>query len=206
MSERDVSSTIAIAGIRAKLALARDHADRLNQEFGIFCRDVEPSSFRQIIDAKRKAVSIVVDEPHPMPVSWSAILGEMLHDLRSSLDHCVYQIIQARTGRRHDGSAFPIRNIRAEFLSDRVQNQIEGVGDGARAFIEWCQPFDYDTRTRAVLSLVNRLWNRDKHRVIRPWVWIVESGNVTADPPARSIKIRIGQILTPGAEIARLLY
>jgi hypothetical protein len=161
----------ALLAIHDKVARAQEHFESLEQEMARY-HTLEPKPY--FLPTKRysqgsKYVIRVRMEP-PMPVRWSVILGEAIHDLHSALEHAVYQLVIDNTGRvRKKGTGFPACRTARDFQT-RGLKQIKGVGDGPRAFIEALQPYRHRQRIEhRMLRSLREFWNQDKHRVLHPW-------------------------------------
>lgn len=120
------------------------------------------------------------DLKHLDPDRWGIVFGDFLFDLRSALDHLVYQLHVAELGavskkvERH--SAFPIQNDEpvddsGVAIPTSEWRQIKRLGDRERALIERLQPYnarnDPDETIRygsGALASLNKLNNIDKHR------------------------------------------
>jgi hypothetical protein len=106
----------------------------------------------------------------PPPLRWGAIFGDCLHNLRSSLDTLMWQLVLLRGGEPSRQTQFPIFQRRAAYRA-RAPAMIEGVSRRDRGTLERLQPF-YHSRLRGrppgghPLALLARLSNIDKHRVI----------------------------------------
>jgi hypothetical protein len=97
-----------------------------------------------------------------MPLHWPLLAGEAIQNLRSALDHLVYE----KSGRNRR-TQFPIFTDRCEFqvLGKR---HMKGVPESVRAFIEEAQPYRFmpEHATQHPLAQLNTLSNLDKHRVL----------------------------------------
>ena len=130
----------------------------------------------------------------PIPVRISAIAGDIVHNLRSSLDHFVTALVQQREG--GDGrNAFPIYASEEAFIQDvrdrakkRGPGPLHGIAVDSEewAFIERAQPYKRRDRPKAhPLAVLADLSNRDKHRVLNPtYVAPAAPLKITWDPGA----------------------
>lgn len=101
-----------------------------------------------------------------MPSHWPLLAGEAIQNLRSALDHLVYE--KSGNNRR---TQFPIFTDRCEFqvLAPR---KLKGVPESVRARIEEAQPYR-DSQENIVyhpLAQLSSLSNLDKHRVLTTFV------------------------------------
>ena len=109
----------------------------------------------------------VVTDPVPTE-PFSIIIGDVLHNLRSTLDHLAYALAAKHTSPLPDDiaktSEFPIF---AHDDADAIARRIRGIHPGAQAIIKMLQPYH-----RGKDFALDRLWmlhelsNIDKHRLL----------------------------------------
>jgi hypothetical protein len=162
-------------GVRLKLQRAYRQIDALTEEMAAFLKGdpYQPKiEFRRIRGTRETpciidfTVRMVVNEQ--CPGMWSIIIGEIVHDLRSALDHLVYQLVIFATDKppaNRDRTQFPI------FLeSDKFQTtglgMLVGVSKKATALIKSLQPFATGEHDSSPLWHLNQLSNIDKHRTL----------------------------------------
>jgi hypothetical protein len=160
----------ALAGIRAKLARADEQLDRLDDELAVFAEQ-HPYDFRGDVepDAGRWAAYFILKKP--LPVELSVTVGDIVHNLRSALDHIAYALVPDPTRRTN----FPIFDEPDDFFcavklpAKRNRGPLAGLDPESPAFalIEGAQPYmgghPPDTDPLRILSALN---NEDKHRAI----------------------------------------
>ncbi len=187
MTERDER---ALHGVRVKLVRARDQLDLLDREINAFGNTNLGTGrpTKRDLDGLKWTVPLKLREPFPL--RWSVIVGEIVHDLRSALDHAVYQLTLDYAGIAYERTQFPIitnptawdvrstksKHITPDNPSGYVPNcavySIRGVGSGVRDYIERLQPYPTNkAQSGAVraLSALHETWNQDKHRLIHYW-------------------------------------
>jgi len=109
----------------------------------------------------------------PVPEAWGPMIGDVLHNLRSSLDHLVHALTVAHAGQTLDPALerqteFPIYETEDLFRGN-APKRLRGVSADARDAIEALQPFQRGTNSGSdPLWLLHQLSNIDKHR--RPTV------------------------------------
>ncbi|HUX05042.1 MAG TPA: hypothetical protein VMV53_09105 [Acidimicrobiales bacterium] len=155
------------------------------------------------------------------------IAGELVHDVRSSLDHLVSDLQKEKGLKRSATSQFPLYvregdwNTRVLMRGDnerpcetcghleRGSNPLEGLNDDQISLIGEYQPF----ATRAVCGLMNQLRlmsNVDKHRTLHACgIRIRQPDSVAYEPAgyfeAASVECDVGEDLARvGAEFARV--
>jgi hypothetical protein len=201
------------AGARARLDRARDQTATLETEFQEFC-DRRPHVVRELFDAEtgRKRAEYIVTEP--LPGSWPAIVGEIAYDLRSALDHVVYDLTCLENGGPLGHTGFPIFEDEARYdgLTTRGEPalgsggfQIRGVNPYAKAAIRSLQPFEVRKTSpfeEPMLSLLQELNAADRHRTI-PLCrlrWI--GSTMRSRRPVRDLRYLWGPTLADGEILA----
>lgn len=120
-------------------------------------------------DPQTERLLRVVRIKKPFPPMWSAMIGEILHNLRCALDYLVFQLIILETGAKPPKEAkiqFPIFIKEPGFDSRGVPTMLKGVGISAIAVIKSLQPFATKEGEKSPLWLLSQLSNWDKHRSI----------------------------------------
>jgi hypothetical protein len=96
------------------------------------------------------------------------IAGDVVHNLRSALDHLAWQLALLNTATPNDRTQFPIAISPGEFGSKMGQKMIGDLSSEHRARIESFQPYHGTNKAWTPLALrdLRVLSNTDKHRVI----------------------------------------
>lgn len=161
--------THALTGVRAKIERANEHLTALaselerglGSEYGIFAEQ-DPNVPDQ--------VHFRVRVPPDLMIRYGLIVGDVVHNLRSALDHLAWQlvVVNGREPTRH--TAFPICRSRAEYAK-RSPLMLDGMHPIATTKIERLQPYNAEQAGTTVgnhaLSVLKGLDNRDKHRVVQ---------------------------------------
>ncbi len=193
----------AIAAIRAKVWRSQHHLESIGREVVAFNR-AEPSPYR--LQSKMYAGGgkhvFYLHINREFPPEWGVAFGEAIHDIRSALDHTVYQLTIDWRGRRLSNTGFPVFRQRADFR--RHSSLIRGIGPGPQAFIEKLQPYPHRRRVEhRALRLVHDRWNQDKHRVVHPTG--VELRRVEVyHPPGCTFEVN-GRVLQDGARAVTIV-
>ena len=117
------------------------------------------------IDSEAQEIVIKGSVPRDLFIELSVLAGEVVHQLRSSLEHAVWQLVVHNGGSPKDGlTGFPVYWDKAQYLK-RGRPKIGGINTAAAAIIEGLQPFRPDYSSDP-LYLLNEMWNRDKHRLL----------------------------------------
>jgi len=102
----------------------------------------------------------------PPSLRLGVLVGEVVHHLRSALDHAVFQLIESNGKTPGNKSGFPIFSDVKGYRSKR-RKMIRGVSAAAEARIELLQPFHKGAAFREhPLWILQNLNNTDKHRLL----------------------------------------
>src|SRR5688500_10513892 len=103
----------AFNSARIKVNRAVDQLNGLQLEFKRFY-DGKPYRITNECDFDT-GEKLLVYYPIPIPDKWLAIVGEILYDLRSALDHVVYELTIWETGSPLNQTEFPVFKDKARF-------------------------------------------------------------------------------------------
>ena len=191
-----------------KLDRASHHLDSLNAKVREW-RERETHRYVSHIDRKSGKQFVNIKFPEPVSAELRLIIGDCLHNLRSSLDNLVYDLALAYIGidplpeRLARGLEFPVFGDRV-MDSREHRRKIGCLDPEAQAIIKGMQPYNRgDEFASDPLWKLHQLSNMDKHRV--PHVAQVAVSAVADFPDAPhlpgTITINIGSY-EDGAEIA----
>ena len=155
-----------LVGIHAKLRRAEHHIKEIIDDMDKLCAEVKRSITREVCEDASKQVWVYRSETPNAPIEWSVILGEIMYNLRSSLDHLVWQLVLAngQTPGRHN--EFPITIDDQSWQQAKVR-ALKGVSKRHEAMIGYLQPYTgglnlpFDV---SMLRILNDLGNTEKHR------------------------------------------
>ena len=161
-------SEMNLVGIHAKLRRAEQQIQIISDEADGICKDVQKYVFREVRPDIDKQVWVYRGETPNAPTSWSVIFGEILYNLRSALDHLVWQLVLAngQTPGRHN--AFPITND-AQGWDKTKDNLLNGVSSRHKSMIGYLQPYTGGINLPFDVSkfkLLDDLSNIEKHRYL----------------------------------------
>ena len=95
-----------------------------------------------------------------IPLAFSVLVGEIIHDLRSTLDHMIYHLVLQNGGTPTFSTAFPIYDSAMDFKKDG-KSKIKGVSSQVAHVVDTTKP--YKNGNDALYQL-HRLSIIDKHR------------------------------------------
>jgi hypothetical protein len=156
---------------------------------GQFTPDTQPFLDRAIeteYDAKRHCVTFRWGEMRPMPTVWATILGDIVHNFSSALDHLAWVLVHRGkyagnfNKGEENGIYFPYSDTREHFnaeldrgLKTSGRARLPGIRVADSARIRRRQPYQAGKRKIALhpLTILSECSNRDKHRELKP-LWI----------------------------------
>ena len=80
------------------------------------------------------------------PTEWSVVIGEIIHGLRTALDHAVYALSTPDDGDPPSGTEFPIFKDESKFRNTNRPGglwKIRGLSDAAQDVVASVQPFHH---------------------------------------------------------------
>lgn len=158
-----------LEGPRSKLQRAREHVALLTSEFEAWSQSLE---IEALVDESRRQVILKVVAVPEVPLRWSTILGDAVHNYRCVLDHLVWQLARANQPPNQplrNTLQFPIVSEKANWadqhfriaqISKRHQAQIESMQPYHRGYWMGAGP------PRQPLEDLRDLSNVDKHRFV----------------------------------------
>ncbi len=122
-----------------------------------------------------------LEQVEEIPLDLPLIIGDVCNNLRSALDHLLWQLLLLSDPSFNGIVFFPICDTESSFKKNRTLEYIKGLSDAQRTAIESLQP--YKTRNTA-LSFLRDVNNSDKHRLIQVIVEVakVKRIRITANP------------------------
>jgi hypothetical protein len=104
--------------------------------------------------------------PNDTFLALSIIAGEAIHQMRSTLDHVVWQLPCERGRQKHRRAEFPIFWEASKYKNEG-RPKIDHLCAPAIAVIDRRQPIKPEPeRLAEPLYILQELWNREKHRVL----------------------------------------
>jgi hypothetical protein len=190
--------------IRAKLGRADEHLETLDKRIQGFL-DTKP--YRGVPDIDAEAGQSLIRAQvlrEPPVIEWGLLIGDVLHNLRSALDHLAWRL-GGDPPPNEGTSEFPIFWDKTAFRTNGI-NKVVGVPDHPLAIIEDLQPYHRgNTAKNHPLWRLYLLSNFDKHRLLHVSGAVVKTASYMVEAPAGSTSdfeaIRLGPF-EDGAVIA----
>jgi hypothetical protein len=157
------------------------------------------------LDHAATHINTVSEQTQAFEVELALLIGDAIHNLRSALDHLVYELAPPKV-RKRGKTQFPIFKDECEFKAIGAK-WIAGISGDERALIERVQPWNAPGGAPAdnPLAILNRLSNIDKHRLLIPVIAAVSEQNswVASDNADVNFTWIERETVEDGAEILR---
>jgi hypothetical protein len=190
-------------GVVCRIEWAKKHITDLDQRIRAFSES-KPYTIRAkphpVAEIERTA--LFVESVNPVPDDIALIVGDAVHNLRSSLDHLASQLVEAGGGKPTNATCYPISETPEKYASALKRGVIEGMSVRAQKLIGASQRYVMKDDT---LWLLHKLDVIDKHRISlsvsgSPAEWGVD----VSDGVSVWFEPAICEPLVPGYEIANI--
>lgn len=179
---------INLVGVHTKLRRSERRIRELADEMDRLCEEIQQNIVKEVCTDLDKQVWVYQGPTPHTPVEWSVVIGEILYNLRSALDHLVWQLVihNGQTPGRHN--EFPITEDEQRWQQEKVR-ALKGVGQKHQAMIGHLQPFTGGMNLPfnvSMLRAIHELSNVEKHRHLILTVMAstgVHGGIFGIDPP-----------------------
>ena len=124
-------SIMNLVGVHAKLHRAEQRIRELAVEMDELCGEIQQGIVRKAREDIDEQVWIYQGPTPHTPVEWSITTGEILYNLRSALDHLVWQLVinHGQTPGRHNN--FPVTKDSRRWQQERG-GALRGVSKDTR--------------------------------------------------------------------------
>lgn len=134
------SDPLKFVGPKLKIKRAKKHIQELEREIGEFFEG-NPYGLLTDIDPKTGEKVFRVRVYKTVPTHFSAIIGDIFHNLRTALDVMICDLVRLAGQDNTGGNGFPIFDSRKKFLKARPIGKIRGVTANAERLIEKLKPY-----------------------------------------------------------------
>jgi hypothetical protein len=150
-----------LQGPRIKLARAGRHIAELNELAGSYL-NAKPFSLRKTAESNGDLVwRVSIDRQ--VPIEWSAIVGDAVHNMRSALDLLAWQLVEANSNQPSRDTCFPIAGGTGIQFEQVLRRALLGLSDQAIKFVRRLRLYSGGNQT---LSQLHALDIVDKHRLV----------------------------------------
>lgn len=155
------ASSSRTAGIYVKVERAKKHVrdlEALVEEF--FKSNPYEIVVQDELDTNDRVFRVKI--LHQPPLEWGAIVGDIVHNLRASLDLLVCELVRGEGNTVTDSTGFPVAKGVKEFESGLLR-KVKGAPEKAICLIKRLKPYNGGNEP---LFWLHRLDIADKHRVL----------------------------------------
>ena len=104
-------------------------------------------------------------DPNP-PLRFAVMTGEIVHHLRSSLDHLITALVINNGVQPTFQHQFPICTSEQDFDKACRKGQLRGLSESAKKLVRGEQPFVTPKPSTTILNVISKFDNADKHRLL----------------------------------------
>lgn len=173
-----------LVGVKAKLDRAEELLNTLDAEWDQWRDDAEPWGATYEVGDNFKRIIFVFQINQTPPPRFSVVIGEIVHDLRSSLDHLASYLVEINSSKPTLTTAWPIepsswawahkverRSRPWQLWRKKGGGPLKGIPRNSDGWtlIHSAQPYIRSDKARHdPLWTLHQLWNTDKHRTLTP--------------------------------------
>jgi hypothetical protein len=163
---------------RLKVERAKKHIRDLHALFLSFERE-EPCTVASRDDLQTQERTYYVERIKKVPTDFAVIAGDALQNLRSALDHLIYQAIFKETGSwpTKRTISFPIGQNSTEYAPPKFGGRVEGLGEPAIKVLSSLKTYKGGNDWLWRLHSLNNL---DKHKLLIPAFTSLSSHRITS--------------------------
>jgi hypothetical protein len=136
------------------------------------------------------------------PIGLATVIGDAVQNMRASLDYLVYELAPPEVQKKRK-TQFPIFTEESAFKK-HAPPMIEGITGDNSEVIERMQPYNQtNVHANDPLAILNKLSNRDKHRLLIPMIAAVNRMSVWVGADNADVRFHFlnGGPIEDGAEI-----
>ena len=152
-----------LVGARAKIDRARRHLLELTSDI----QEFQSAHHYEVIEEADPHTGdwvyrVRIDQD--IPLEWGAIVGDVIHNLRSALDFGAWQLVCAAGGTPNRATAFPITE-KTEIFGLEANHRLQGASPQAMRLIKHLRPYSGGNEALWTLHQLDII---DKHRLLLP--------------------------------------
>ena len=154
---------VSAAGVHFKFQRAQQHAAELERRVQGFLQSAPFEVYEEEERATGDLLTRVRVHGQPPP-ELSTVIGDVVHNARTALDHLVWQLVLANGSQPGEKTAFPIARSKDSFPS-YAKKCLKGVSKQASAAIEELRPYQGGDQR---FWRLHQLDIEDKHHLLIP--------------------------------------
>lgn len=148
-----------LTGAKLKIKRAKKHFKELETEINNFFANEPFKIVKQ--EARNGDLLYRVIISDQIPVEWSSIIGDIIHNLRSALDYLAWQLVLQNGGTPGKNTYFPIGSSPKKY-NNTVRGSLKGASKDAMELVKSLQPYPGGND---LLVQIHALDIHDKHRL-----------------------------------------
>ena len=162
------SLPVELRPVLAKINRANEHLENLKTEINAWIGS-DPNNIRfDVENDGAKHLAWAEFDPLPDIQRWGLMIGDVLHNLRSGLDHLAWKLVEVSGNTPSRDTAFPIFKI-SESWGGHSRKRVAGMSKSIVTVIEGMQPYRRgDKAAKTALWILHDLNIRDKHHLVTP--------------------------------------
>lgn len=167
-----------LKGCWAKIERADESITQLDKDL-IAYLDREPKNYDVVGKFQNdfREYAFVVSGDPSIPMRFSVVAGEIVHHLRSCLDHLICALVMKNGNQPSRQHQFPICATAVSFERACKNGMIKGVGSSATKLIRSVQPYKGKKPQDTILQAIHQFDIWDKHRLLLVVNTAVHIGN-----------------------------
>jgi hypothetical protein len=200
-----------LPGITAKLNRAEKQIEWADSFIPEWTARVKAWGLEAEVDQGQRRYIWTFRQLKPMPPIYPVVCDEIIHHLRSVLDHLACHLVEASGGQVTNTTAWPIERTERDWKRKVERRRrlwqiwrktgggpLKGIPIGGPiwTFIEAAQPYRRSREARQdMLFALNDTWNANKHRVLTPdLTYLIAAGDpldlFDVHPPIQPVESR----------------
>lgn len=159
-------------GVYAKIQRANEGIKNLDVEISEFLASLtapdrlKPYEVIRQLESDGREYVFRVRGNISVPLRFAVLTGEILHNLRSSLDHLIVALIIANNKTPNGNNQFPICPSHKAWMNAKKDGRINGLSASAISILDGKQPYHNKAPLTHALWALNEMGNQDKHSLL----------------------------------------
>jgi len=156
-----------LEGCNAKLQRASESIDNLDKEINVFLQTCH-GLYEVIREFQNNGLeyTFIVKGNITVPPRYAVLVGEIIHQIRSSLDHLITALVIHNGCTPSRENAFPVSSTAEEFKSAIKRGNLKGISVSAIDLVRQQQPFLNPQPEDNFLIALRNFNNKDKHSLL----------------------------------------
>jgi hypothetical protein len=151
----------SLSSVKYKIDRAGHHLNQLDSLIrGYF--ELEPYRIMRHEESETGDLIYRLQIRQEVPLEIAGVAGDVVHNLRSALDHLIWRIVELSSGTPSRATSFPIRKDKNGF-DNSIGNALDGANSRAKSLVRHLRPYRGANDT---LWKLHNLDIVDKHRLL----------------------------------------